>query len=149
MLDLSPVVLRLRTRCVSMKDVDFAFNQTLAVEDIKRFPSMYVLQNSLTAGMPKVATQVHLQLITEMFDVLTFLDSTGVSIASAKRSEVLKDVAKANTDELELALIGWTWSPYIQPLRIVRAQLVDLDKGRMILRHSFATEFEFRKTTTD
>ena len=149
MLDLSPIVSRLRSRCVSMKDVDFAFNQTLAVEDIKRFPSMYVLQNALTAATPKIATQVHIQQITETFDVLTFLDATGVGINSSKRAEALKDVAKANTDELELALIGWTWSPYIQPLRIVRAQLVDLDKGRMILRHSFATEFEFRKTTTD
>ena len=149
MLDLAPIVVRLRTRCVSMKDVDFAFNQTLAVEDIKRFPSMYVLQNSLNAGPQRAATQMHIQQITETFDVLLFISATGVGVASSKRAEVLKDVAKAHTDELEAALIGWTWSPYIQPLRIVRAQLVDLDQARMILRHTFATDFEFRKTTTD
>ena len=149
MLDLAPYVARLRSRLTRMKDVDFAFNQSLSVDDIKRFPSIYVVQKDVTGSPPYIATQTYLQRVTESFDTVMFIDATGVGTASSKREEALRDVAKVYTDELELALIGWTPSPYVTPLRFVSAKLLDLSQRRMSYRHTFTTDFEFRKTTAD
>lgn len=149
MLDLLQPLQRLRDRAALLKDVDLAINARQSFEDIKRFPCAYLLPGDLTAAAPKQATQVHMQQITEQFDVLIFVSATGVNVSSSKRAEQLTDPVRAITDEVESALIGWTWSPYVMPLRLVRGALVELTPQRMVLSRTFATDFEFRKTTTD
>lgn len=147
MLDLAQPLARLRAKCSNWKDVNFAVDAKEAFEDIKRYPSMYLLQSKVTGGTANVATQVHMQQITEQFEVYSFLAARGVGVSSSKRSEQLIDYVKARTDELEDALIGWTWDPLISPLVFVSADVVELTPERLVLRHILRTEFQYRKTT--
>lgn len=147
MLDLSPIVTRLRAQCGSFKDVDFALNAQASTDDIKRMPALYLLQGTWKAGPQRASTGMHIQNVTTSFDLIYFVNATGANTASGKRASQTTDQLAALQTEVTAAIVGWTWSEFVNPIRAVSGQLSELDANRLIFTERFETDAELRIVT--
>lgn len=145
MLDFTPVVLRLREQCSLFRDIDFASNQPEAIEDIKRMPALYLLPANWRAAPQRAATGIHIQQVTEQFDLLYFINVTGAVKGAAARSARLQDEVNRHTSAVWSALVGWSWDAgSVSPISAVNGQLVQLDATRMIFSERFETSASYR-----
>lgn len=148
MLDLTPVLERLAATCPTFKDIDSAVNQPDAINKLGRMPALYVLEATLRAQPCPVGSSLHIQKVTESFDVIYKLNVKGAVAGTSARAKQLVSFKKRHTDEVWAALVGWTWDPLIAPISIVSGQLIDLDSERMIFSERFETWSQYRATRT-
>lgn len=149
MLSFAPVLERLQQQCSLFKDVNFAINQAEAIDDTKRMPALYLLPATLRATAQKASAGIHIQNVTEQFDLVYFLNVTGAVKGTAARSKKQEDETQKFTDQVWSAIVGWTWSPYITPISVVSGQLVLLDSTRMIFSERFEVSSEYRVARTN
>ena len=144
MLSFTPVLERLQQQCSLFKDINFAVNQAEAIDDTKRLPALYLLPATLRATPQRASTGIHIQLVTEQFDLVYFLNVTGAIKGTAARAKKQEDETQLFTAQVWSAIVGWTWSPYISPINVVSGQLVLLDSTRMIFSERFEVSSEYR-----
>ena len=144
MLSFAPVLERLQSQCSLFKDIGFAVNQAEAIEDTKRMPALYLLPATLRATPQRASTGIHIQLVTEQFDLVYFLNVTGAIKGTAARAKKQEDETQRYTEQVWSAIVGWTWSPTITPISVVSGQLVLLDSTRMIFSERFEVSSEYR-----
>lgn len=147
MFDLFPVLQRIEACCPSIKNADFALNVPEAIESIKRSPAVFVLQANIKARPNVNASAQHLQLLTQEFDVVSFLNATGLRGANRALQRAATDLLAAHCRELYAALIGWSWDRSITPIALVRGQLVQLSGSHLIWADRFSFEGQWRTTT--
>lgn len=144
MLSFAPVLERLRTQCSLFKDIGFAVNQAEAIDDTKRMPALYLLPATLRATAQKASSGIHIQQVTEQFDLVYFLNVTGAITGTAARAKKQEDETQQYTAQVWSAIVGWTWSPTITPITVVSGQLALLDSTRMIFSERFEVSSEYR-----
>ena len=144
MLSFSPVLERLQSQCSLFKDVAFAVNQAEAIDDTKRMPALYLLPATLRATPQRASAGLHIQQVTEQFDLIYFLNVTGAIKGTAARAKKQEDETQRYTEQVWSAIVGWTWSPTITPISVVSGQLVLLDSTRMIFSERFEVSSEYR-----
>ena len=144
MLSFAPVLERLQSQCSLFTDIGFAVDQAEAIEDTKRMPALYLLSATLRATTQKASSGIHIQLVTETFDLVYFLNVTGAIKGTAARAKKQEEAKQQYTAQVWSAIVGFTWSPYIAPISVVSGQLVLLDSTRMIFSERFETSSEYR-----
>ena len=144
MLSFAPVLERLQSQCSLFKDVAFAVNQAEAIDDTKRMPALYLLPATLRATPQRASAGLHIQQVTEQFDLIYFLNVTGAVKGTAARAKKQEDETQRYTEQVWSAIVGWTWSPTITPISVVSGQLVLLDSTRMIFSERFEVSSEYR-----
>jgi len=147
--DLSPVLLRLRQRCSSLKQVELALDRPEATEDVKRLPALYLLQARDQGGPQRASTGVHTQQVTTQFDCFLFLNPIGIGAPSSKQTQQVSDRLGALKWEVVRALTGWTWSATVDPISFASGQLVGLDKALLSYQLRFQTSAQLRVLTSE
>lgn len=143
MLSFAPVLERLQAKCSLFKDIAFAVNQAEAIDDTKRMPALYLLPATLRATPQRASSGIHIQLVTEQFDLVYFLNVTGAVKGTAARAKKQEDETERYTAQVWQAIVGWTWSPVVTPISVVSGQLVLLDSTRMIFSERFEVSSEY------
>ena len=144
MLSFAPVLARLQAQCSLFKDIGFAVNQAEAIDDTKRMPALYLLPAALRATAQRASSGIHIQQVTEQFDLVYFLNVTGAIKGTAARAKQQEDVTEQFTAQVWSAIVGWSWSPTVTPISVVSGQLVLLDSTRMIFSERFEVSSEYR-----
>lgn len=144
MLSFALLLERLQSQCSLFKDINFALNQAEAIEDTKRMPALYLLPATLKATPQRASTGIHIQNVTEQFDLVYFLNVTGAVKGTSARAKQQEDLKQQHTAQVWDAIVGWTWSPTVTPISVVSGQLVLLDSTRMIFSERFETSSEYR-----